>query len=98
MLLAQLKAREGDQEAARELVARVGGDLVDSSWSGIIYAMIGDRDRAFEALDEALDGRPSLWALYRSLLLYMKVGPWFDLIRSDPRFEGLLRRMNLLDA
>jgi tetratricopeptide (TPR) repeat protein len=53
----------------------------------VIYASLGDRDRALEWLekeyDEGHDG-----------VVYLKVDPHFDGLRSDPRFQDLVRRMN----
>ncbi|MCZ6878475.1 MAG: protein kinase, partial [Acidobacteria bacterium] len=53
-----------------------------------LYLMIGDKDRAIELLENALDeGYASVfWA---------NVWPYFDTLRDDPRFQDLLRRMNL---
>ena len=53
-----------------------------------IYAGLGDRDRAFEWLDEA----------YRERSAYMvrlKTDPRLDRIRTDPRFRDLIRRGGL---
>ncbi len=52
-----------------------------------IYVGLGDKGDAFQWLETAIDHpRP---------FLLLKVDPLFDPLRSDPRFAGLLRRMNL---
>jgi hypothetical protein len=51
---------------------------------------LGDRDRAFAWLNQAAIER-SLW------LGYLKVEPKFDSLRSDSRFQELLRHVGLLD-
>jgi TolB-like protein/DNA-binding winged helix-turn-helix (wHTH) protein/Tfp pilus assembly protein PilF len=55
----------------------------------IVYAGLGDKDKAFEYLERSYDDR-SL-----GNLTGIKVDPVFDPLRSDPRFQDLLRRMNL---
>jgi serine/threonine-protein kinase len=51
------------------------------------YGAIGDIDRAIEWCRKGLDQRaPNI--------VYMKVGPPWDPIRSDPRFQAMLREMN----
>ena len=88
-------AASGDWEGAHEFLRRRSDSPRDAGWRGIIHAQLGEIDEAFHALETALDD-PSwrLFILHRSLLFYLKVGPWFDPIRDDPRFEGLLERMN----
>jgi tetratricopeptide (TPR) repeat protein len=54
----------------------------------IIYAQLGERDRAFEFLEKAYNGRDTV-------LLWLKVSPEFDSFRSDPRFDDLMRRVGL---
>lgn len=93
--LAYVFATAGERERAIEVMARPGA--ADPGWRGIIWGWLGDPDEAFRLLEVALDD-PSwrLFVLQRTLLLYMKVGPWFDPLRGDPRFEGLLRRMKMV--
>ena len=50
------------------------------------YAMLGEKDRAFEWLDKALQERSS-W------LVEVRVDPLWDLLRSDARYNQLLQRM-----
>ena len=51
------------------------------------YIMLGDKDQALTWLNKAYDAR--------SQILFTKVDPHWDTIRSDPRFADLLRRMGL---
>lgn len=55
-----------------------------------IYSMLGDKDKAFEWLDRAFDER-----LYT--VMYLKTAPDLDPLRSDPRFDDLLRRTGLAE-
>lgn len=53
------------------------------------------RDRALGLLEQMLDDESwSFFVLFRTWLFYMNVGPWYDPLRSDPRFDVLLERMN----
>ena len=51
-----------------------------------VYAQLGENDRAFEWLDRAYRNR--------SCLYWLRVDPRFDSIRSDPRFQELLTKLN----
>ena len=53
-----------------------------------IYAGLGKKDKAFERLEKAYDDRSIA-------PVGAKVNPTFDPLRSAPRFQDLLRRMNL---
>ena len=53
---------------------------------GLAYGVLGDRDSAFAALDEAVRVKDPLVA---DLL----VDPLMSPIRSDPRFDALLARL-----
>ena len=55
---------------------------------GIISGALGDKDEAFAWLDKAYEVRDPQ-------LTYLKVGPKFTPLRSDPRYQDLLRRMGL---
>jgi tetratricopeptide (TPR) repeat protein len=52
-----------------------------------IYAALGDTDTAFAQMERAYEERCEP-------LVYLKVSPLYDPLRSDPRFKDLLRRMN----
>jgi len=54
-----------------------------------IYAGLGDKDRAFEFLEKAYHER-SL-----EISWHIKADLRIDNLRSDPRFQNLLRRVGL---
>jgi eukaryotic-like serine/threonine-protein kinase len=53
-----------------------------------VYVGLGEREQAINWLEKAYEERDSL-------LPWIKVSPIFDSLRSDPRFQDLLRRMGL---
>jgi tetratricopeptide (TPR) repeat protein len=53
----------------------------------IIYAALGEKDQAFAWLERAYEDRTFF-------LAPLKVNPEMDPLRSDPRFQDVLRRMN----
>jgi len=54
----------------------------------LIYAALGEKDKAFALLDKAVAERSTF-------LVYSKWEPRLDPLRSDPRFQELLRRIGL---
>ena len=52
----------------------------------MLYAQLGDHDRAIEFLERA-------YAKRSGDMLYIGVEPHFDPLRSDPRFQALVRRV-----
>jgi hypothetical protein len=54
-----------------------------------LYTDMGDRDNALRWMERAYTER-------NRDLYEIKVNPRFDSLRNDPRFQDLLRRMNLL--
>ena len=63
-------------------------EYVDPYFLAEIYTALGKRDKAFQELEKAYKERSS-W------LLWLKVEPKFDSLRSDQRFQDLLRRVGL---
>jgi hypothetical protein len=53
-----------------------------------VYVFLGDKDRAFACLEQAYEARDEN-------LAYINVEPVFRPLRSDPRFDDLLRRLRL---
>lgn len=57
------------------------------SYLARIYIGLDDKDRAIEWLEKAYEERSTD-------LVWLRVDPGFDALRSDPRFQDPLRRMN----
>ncbi|MCC6329456.1 MAG: hypothetical protein IT174_13150 [Acidobacteria bacterium] len=57
-------------------------------WLAIDYAALGDKDAAFAELEKAFQARD--WFLQR-----LKVDPFMDPLRDDPRFSEMVKRLNL---
>jgi TolB-like protein/Tfp pilus assembly protein PilF len=88
-LLAHARARAGDTSPATRLLEDFKKQQgINPLLFGLLYMDTGDKDRAFEWLDRAIEQRSRFsWDL--------KVEPMYEPLRSDPRWGILLRKMNL---
>jgi len=57
-----------------------------------IYGGLGDKDRAFEALDRAVTINPHSWRVATWM-----IRPEMAILRGDPRFQAIRRRLGLPD-
>jgi TolB-like protein/Tfp pilus assembly protein PilF len=71
----------------RRLESIAAGEYVRPSALARNYARLGRMDEAFEWLERAFEERDGN-------LAFIKTEPAYDGLRSDPRFQDLLRRMN----
>ena len=60
----------------------------DPVYRATVYAKLGDADNAFAELEKAYEKR-------MSGMVWLKVNPEYESLRSDPRFAELLRRVGL---
>jgi TolB-like protein/Flp pilus assembly protein TadD len=85
-------ARAGQVAAARKTIARleeyVRKDGVGRYEIALIYTGLGDKQEAFKWLEEA-------YKAHDVGLVYLKIDPCLDPLRSDPRFDDLMRRVGL---
>jgi serine/threonine protein kinase/tetratricopeptide (TPR) repeat protein len=71
-----------------ELESRSANGYPSHFWMAAIHYGLGDRDKTFELLNNCLEERDGN-------LIYITTPPPFDSLRDDPRYEELLKRMNL---
>jgi hypothetical protein len=92
-LLIRAYAHAGRRADALRLLA----ELKQRSKSGYVpagafvnaYLGLGENDQAFAALDQAYKEQSNI-------LQFLKVHPYFDPLRSDPRFAALVLRVGLV--
>ena len=88
--LGRVFAEAGLVEEARGILAGLEDELKTKYISAVnfakIYAGLGETDRFFESLQKAYEERSAL-------LIWLNVWPIFDILRPDPRFTRLLRRV-----
>jgi TolB-like protein/DNA-binding winged helix-turn-helix (wHTH) protein/Tfp pilus assembly protein PilF len=84
-------ARSGNKREAAKVLKQLGElskkSYVSDYLFALIYVGMREDDRAIEWLQKA-------YRQHDSWLPWVNVSPHFDPLRSDPRFQDLLRRMN----
>jgi TolB-like protein/Flp pilus assembly protein TadD len=85
-------ARAGQRVEARKILNQLKeqskGRYVPWFYIAAIYAGLDEKEQAFACLENAYERREQGLAV-------IKREPMFDPLRSDPRYQALLRRMNL---
>jgi serine/threonine protein kinase/Tfp pilus assembly protein PilF len=75
-------------KVAKEVEELSSHSYVDFYQLATIYASLREKDEAFRLLEKGYEERSAG-------MLYLAVDPFWDNIRSDPRYADLLRRMGL---
>ncbi|SRR5579884_3487349 len=86
---AHLLAATGARAEAMALLKRMEqptGEPPNAFDIAAVYAALGDKDSAFQWLDQAYQ---------RRIVWFLKVHPFLDSLRGDPRFGSLLRKAAL---
>ena len=85
-------ARMGDiqkgQDILENLIKQSDQKYISSIHISLLLFALEEIDLGFEWLDKA-------YANNEQLLRYIKVEPLFDIVRSDPRFKEMLKKINL---
>lgn len=83
-------ARKGETEQARKILKQLQNskEYVSPGELAILYAALNEREQAFASLEKA-------YATHDLQLQTLAVDAAYDPLRSDPRFEDLLRRIGL---
>ena len=86
-------ARAGQTAAAKKIIQRLQEHLrsgdVGRYEIALVYAGLGDKEQAFKWLEES-------YRAHDVGLLFLKIDPCVDPLRSDPRFADLERRVHLI--
>jgi TolB-like protein/Tfp pilus assembly protein PilF len=91
-LLAYLDATSGKVAEARatlrQLEGRRGRQQAPAADLAIVHMGLGEMERTFTLFNRACDE-------HEFVMIWIKSSPFFDPLRSDPRYAELLKRMNL---
>ncbi|MFZ4621410.1 MAG: protein kinase domain-containing protein [Bacteroidota bacterium] len=86
-------AKSGNRKSAENMIQRFKeiekSQYINAYMVACIYAALGENDRAFDDLEKAFGNRD--WHLQR-----MNVDLFMDPLRSDPRFDKMLKKIGLL--
>jgi len=92
VMLAVVTAAAGKRIEAQQMAVQLAGaaheGYLNPAEIGVIYAQLGEKDRAFQWLETAYE-EGSIWTAF------LKSEPALDSLRSDPRFARLLREVGL---
>jgi serine/threonine protein kinase/Tfp pilus assembly protein PilF len=91
--LGRAYALSGKTGEARAILSNLqelsGRRYVDPTFLALIHMGLGETDEAFAQLERA-------YADHSAWMIHLKAEPMFDSIRTDARFENLMRRVGLL--
>lgn len=95
MAIGYANAKSGNRAAARkaleELQAQSKRRYVPALYFGAIYIGLGDTDAGMSWLEKA-------YQEHSDYLIYLNVDPMADLLRSNPRFQAVLRKIGIADT
>lgn len=80
-------ATMGENAQARRALKEAGNPTCCAFGYAMVYAPLGEKDAAIRELEKALDERDAE-------MVQLYTNPAFDSLRSDPRLQASLRRMN----
>jgi serine/threonine protein kinase/tetratricopeptide (TPR) repeat protein len=89
--LGHAQAKAGNRAEALKILAELKAwnkpGLVAPYDLATVYFGLGDKEQGYALLDKAVEAR-NWW------MLFIKVEPWMDPLRSDPRYQAIVRKMN----
>lgn len=90
--LAQIYGASGRKEGARKIIKKVEADFIltgnDYRGVALVYTALGETDKAFKWLEKSYEK-------HEDSLCTLKVDPKLDPLRSDKRFNTLLKKIRL---
>jgi len=92
LMLAYACAAAGEKEEANGILWEIEAKLASEDrlalLSALVFTALDIKDRAFQQLHRAYEIR-------EPGLLFLKVAPWLDPLRSDPRYGALVEKLGL---
>ena len=82
--------KEGGRAVHRELEAQANSRYVDPSFIALLHLGMGQTTEALSWLEKGFEEH-SFW------MIWLNVDPVFDPLRTEPRFQALLARLNFPD-
>ena len=76
------------QKVLDDLLERSEQEYVSPFHLALLHFVLEKNDEGFKLLNKAYEE-------HDPRLCYLKISPWVDSIRSDPRYTALLKKMNL---
>ena len=96
--LGAVYAAIGDRTRADEILAELEGrsrkEYIHANWIAQIYALLDEKDQAFDWLEKAFNERAPIMG---SNALKTYPGWFYNSLRDDSRFQDLLHRQGLID-
>jgi TolB-like protein/DNA-binding winged helix-turn-helix (wHTH) protein/tetratricopeptide (TPR) repeat protein len=91
--IGRIYALEGNKAEARDILRQLNElsqhDYVAPYPAALVYAALGQKDKAIDLLEKGYEERSQF-------VPFLAVNPKFDSLRSDPRFQNLMRRVGIL--
>jgi tetratricopeptide (TPR) repeat protein len=91
VVLAVAEAQSGDKKPAEQMLAELEElsrhGSAHAYWRGLLYLSLGNRDEAIRSLQQSITNHEGLD------IGTIKVDPFLDALRGDPRFEALVQKV-----
>jgi serine/threonine-protein kinase len=88
MIYARIGRREEAQQVLNNMLERSKQEYVPPSTFADFYFALVENDKGFFWLEEAYKQRVPY-------LIYLRIDPYYDSVRSDPRFTSMLKKIGL---
>ncbi len=87
---ARMGRKAESRKIADEFIVRSRKNPNDAYYAAIVLFALGENDQGFEFLDKAYES-------HTRRMVYLKTAPFFDSVRTDPRFQALLRKVGFAE-
>ena len=87
-VLGLIHVKMGEMDKAREVLRELEERNIKGSGTAQLYFALGDSENGFKMLEEMYENDDT-W------LIYINSNPWFDNVRSLPRFKNLIKKIGL---